>query len=1188
MEQPTINTDIPSADPNDHNTIPTTSERDGLNTVLESMATNMTDDTSNAIRMVEELTMRNHSYKVVGLLPLLFHAEQVKSGLIEPSRTIGAGANAAERDRATLPTLDSTALGPNQLSSRFQRRAKLLKDIGRGITQAEEVIATTAVGHPNRAAALSNLGKYFGDRYQELGVLEDLENSIERIEQALRETPADHTDHACRLDNLGWQLHLRYRRLGELKDLEMAIELGEQAVREIPGNHPDRTAILCNLGKHRGERYNHLGAFEDLESAIGWSEKALAATPENHPDHAAMLSNMSVNFGNRYHQLGVIEDLQKAIELGAQALRETPQDQYDWVCRLDRLGMYLASRFDRLGALKDLEMAIEWSKHALDATPAGHLDRASRLDRIGNNYDRRYHRLGILEDLEKAIERGEQALEATPTEHPDRASMLANLASYLSARYSQLGALEDTEKAIKLGEQALETTPGNHPSHPRRLSQLGGYLANRYNRLMRLEDLEKAIELDQRALEATPASDPGIADILYNLSYHLGRRYLQLGAFEDLEKAIKRGEEAIETTPTNHPDRANRLNNLCIHVSMRYERLRAFEDSEKAIKCGEEAIRSLPSDHPQLGIILHNLSSLLVSRISHSFDDIDYLLRISLKAWSSNASPPTLRVIAARRAAVIFSTLERWPESSFLLKGAVKLLPKVSPRLLDLDDQQHKLSQFTQLASSTVAAALQAGSEASECLSLLELSRGIIMGLVIDCRSSLSELHKQHPDIYGRFNHLRAEIDSPQKFGKSGAIDTLGDNKKHTSEDQRRQRKKDIDELDELLTSIRNLPGFAGFLLPPSTEELIKMAKEGPIVILNCTDVRSDAIIVTTSATKLLPLPKLEFDEVTRRMEHLNRKLIRGKSRTYPLRNAGMEELLLWLWNVAIAPVCEELQLHPTVNDSTLPRVWWIGVGPLSMAPFHAAGDHSPGSTQNTLCRAISSYIPTIKALSYAREMKLGLLTKDSSLLLVTMPQTPKHSPLSSAYEEVRFIKSVVKKGTTTELLDSPSAGEVLEKLQYHDAVHFTCHGVSTGKHPSGSHLLLCKNGDPGSELAIDKLTAGSISRVNIKHAQIAYLSACSTARNDSTQLADEPIHIASSFLLAGFSHVLATLWESNDGACLQVSSEFYRLIFDNGAVGGDGGHRKVGMAFHQAVRKLRDGNWRQPLRWASFIHTGA
>lgn len=247
------------------------------------------------------------------------------------------------------------------------------------------------------------------------------------------------------------------------------------------------------------------------------------------------------------------------------------------------------------------------------------------------------------------------------------------------------------------------------------------------------------------------------------------------------------------------------------------------------------------------------------------------------------------------------------------------------------------------------------------------------------------------------------------------------------------------------------------------------MAGEGPIVIVNSTKHGSDVIIVTNSAIKSLALPGLIYEDVNRWMRRISRELVRGKARTYPSRNEEMEMFLLWLWDVAVAPIFEDLQLnttcdedlqdHTACDDNNLTHIWWIGVGLLAKAPFHAAGDHAPGSTRNTISRAISSYIPTIKSLSYARERKLELLGKpDSRLLLVTMPTTPGKRPLKNATLEAERIASAVEGKTIPTLLDSPSSAEVLENLPPHHAVHFACHGVSDGVNPSNSHLLLCKD----------------------------------------------------------------------------------------------------------------------------------
>lgn len=65
------------------------------------------------------------------------------------------------------------------------------------------------------------------------------------------------------------------------------------------------------------------------------------------------------------------------------------------------------------------------------------------------------------------------------------------------------------------------------------------------------------------------------------------------------------------------------------------------------------------------------------------------------------------------------------------------------------------------------------------------------------------------------------------------------------------------------------------------------------------------------------------------------------------------------------------------------------------------------------------------------------------------------------------------------------------------------------------------------------------ISRLRLRDVHLAYLSACSTTRT-RPELADEAIHITGAFLLAGYRHVVGTLWPVVDRVCTQIAGTFY------------------------------------------------
>lgn len=662
-------------------------------------------------------------------------------------------------------------------------------------------------------------------------------------------------------------------------------------------------------------------------------------------------------------------------------------------------------------------------------------------------------------------------------------------------------------------------------------------------------------------------------------------KFKLLGELQEIDNAIRLIQEAITITAADDPEQSCQNDQLGRMFHRRFIEYGDLTDLDRAILAGEAAINV--SEKSNLGHELLFLATALWDRSKKTLSpsDIEHCLEHAGQAWKSSSAGPLLRIDAAHLTSECLAVLDRWEEASAILREAIKILPTLSPQFLDRDDQEHSLSigRYSYLAMNAVSFALHAKSTAFDCLSLLELGRGIIMGLAIDCRGDLSELQANSPDLYIEFNCLRTEIGG-SLVGMQRELGYSPEQYLQGNEDQRRRRVQAIQEVETVLGRIRQLPGFEGFRLPPSFDELTAMAVDGAIIVVNTSQYRSDAVIVTKTTIKSITHPKLVFKEAIDWMKMLA-QLPRGKRSTYRSRNADMERLLIWLWDVIVEPVLGELGLSRVKEESRLPRVWWIGVGPLARAPFHAAGDHSSGSIRNTLSLTISSYIPTIKALSYARQRKLDLT--NARLLLINMPTTPdtpaipgtpaepdipaipgcpaalatlttpaiprshgtasifgklptagstaiKWKPLKNTAKELDEIWNVAnKQSSLITRLDSPSSSQVLENLPNFHIIHLACHGISDGNRPSESHLLLNGNDNPPTP---DKLTVAAISRLNLKNAQVAYLSACSTADNASSVLADESIHIASGFQLAGFSHVLATLWDSEDDACRLVA----------------------------------------------------
>jgi CHAT domain-containing protein len=99
--------------------------------------------------------------------------------------------------------------------------------------------------------------------------------------------------------------------------------------------------------------------------------------------------------------------------------------------------------------------------------------------------------------------------------------------------------------------------------------------------------------------------------------------------------------------------------------------------------------------------------------------------------------------------------------------------------------------------------------------------------------------------------------------------------------------------------------------------------------------------------------------------------------------------------------------------------------------------------------------------------------------------------------------------------------------------------------------------------------------------ARFAYLSACSTAVT-ATELANESIHMVSACLLAGYPHIVGTLWEIEDAFAAEVAESVYA-----GLATARYDAERAGECLNRTVRWARGRYPNRPTLWAAYVHTG-
>jgi len=391
-------------------------------------------------------------------------------------------------------------------------------------------------------------------------------------------------------------------------------------------------------------------------------------------------------------------------------------------------------------------------------------------------------------------------------------------------------------------------------------------------------------------------------------------------------------------------------------------------------------------------------------------------------------------------------------------------------------------------------------------------------------------------------------------------------------------------EMQELLRKIRSRPGFERFLLGPSEQQLCDAASTGYIVVVNMTKLRSDAIIITSNGLRSIELASLHYEAA---VEWLKKDPTQYERAAFRNKIIEFRRFLAWLWRSCVKDILVEIS-KDNKDSQHLPRVWWMGLGPCAYFPFHAAGIHDGISKEYTLSSVVSSYIPTLRSFINAKSQAdvREISTEKPSVLIVEMRTTPGLNDLPGIVYEEACIRRFEGSKLNFDSLSQCTSEKVLKSLEDYEIIHFACHGISDSRESGLDSSLVFQIEDTETgEVKQDKLYVQQIYNKQSKRARLAYLSACSTAHLADARMVDEGVHLVSSFMIAGFTHVVGTLWVTLDHFCVKMADHFYEQYFTLMELGG--ASDDVALAVHRAVVEIRNAHPRQPLGWAPYVYYG-
>lgn len=461
--------------------------------------------------------------------------------------------------------------------------------------------------------------------------------------------------------------------------------------------------------------------------------------------------------------------------------------------------------------------------------------------------------------------------------------------------------------------------------------------------------------------------------------------------------------------------------------------------------------------------------------------------------------------------------------------AAVELLPQLAWIGLRRDDQRWLLSRWQGVSTAAAAAAITAG-EVEQAVEILEHGRAIMWGQLARLRGRAEAVRTADPALARRLDEIRAELDVPDepgwRFDEAGA-----------DVERRIRLGREWDELSARLGMTRRR----------DYQELSGAAADGPVVVVNVSPLRCDAIVLLPDDDPVLvPLDGLDHAELVA----WARQSVDSDGRHQAMLNVIAPRL----WDDLAVPVLRAVAPH--LGESR--RIWWCPTGPLAALPLHAAGHHTRPGGPALLDNVVSSYTPTISALLQSSER----VVEPRGSLAVAARQSFERPDLPAVDEEAEEFLRCIPDAMP---LSPARVADVLERLPGSHWVHFACHADASG--------LAVTDGTVSLEQIAD---------LHLADAEFCYLSACSTAAPDPRAY-DESVHLAALLHLQSFVHVVGTLWEVDSDKALQAAREVYRTLTEHGAPDST----LAAQAVHNAAQALRREAPRDVDVWSSLLHIG-
>jgi len=1134
---------------------------------LTSMAQAVADDQgTDPLRLTVEL----------GRLALDYQAFYAASRMLDTAVASGA----VPGDRAALLSMLGRAL--RGLNTQVPNRvtADQMADAFRG------AVAALDAGDDRHAGMLSNLSVALVERFDTYRDPGDAQEAVAAAQEAVDRTPAADPDRAARLANLGNALAARYERGGYPHDRQQAISAHRQAVRQAVDTDPERAGMLANLARALlltpvpGIDDAVRSRMDDIAEAVTAARVAAEATDPASPAMPGRLAVLGTALAARFELSGDGPDLHDAVDTLRTAHHFAGGDPAVTIT----LAAALTTLYNLTGQPGTAHEAIGVLHGHADIAP-GPL-KAAVLTNLSAVYLARFEQAGAPGDLDAGLQAARLADQYRSPDDPARAAALVNLGSALVRRFAVSQALGDLDEAIGVLRATLPLGTAGPADSAGAHGNLAVALYERFSAAGQAADLDSAVEALGQALSMTQAGSA--ENLMYrgNLGVALMLRFEHQNTTADIDAAI--GEFRAVAAASAGAEAATPYANL--GLALRMKAIAAGSaDFAAAIEAGRKPLVLVPESSPDRAMYLANLGDTLwhayqadkgEDRDEAARPGMEEALDTLLAATRVPGAPLVHRLIAAEAAARRAADEGMWRRAHEAFSVSLPLLPQLAAHpVAHRPDVARLLMRWQDLASDAAACALL-NDQPQQAVDFLEQGRGLLWASVRQVRAD-AELARAHPGLAAELAEARAALAAagqpaifpalrPARAGQPvpGGQETPG-NRVPALEQQ----------LEDVLRQIRAEKGFSRFLETLTSDDLIAMADNRPLVLLNVSRYGSHALALTSAGITQVPLPEADPVTVAEQAVTFLRALLSYDARPANQQTVGawvtlqdtLSRVLDWLWRAVAEPVLTTLDLAQVLDGEQWPSVWWCPVGPLALLPLHAAASYDPRRPAGAavLDRVVSSYTPTLTGLLRAREQ---LAPDNGRLLAVAVPEAPGLKALPRSEEGARRLAARFPGAVRVLAGDDATVEAVCSQLPGYSWTHWACHGRQDMTEPDRAALHLHDG----------LLTVGQVAELPLASPTLAFLCACHTASAD-TRLPDEGNHLVAACQVAGYRHVIGTLWEVNDEIADQVTHQVYDILLAGQHPDASG----AALALHRAQRALRHQYPDAPSIWAGYVHHG-